>query len=112
MRHEGFDFTKNVWSDTSPVTDDDVWEGNIAVPHLVFDDINTFKKYLGSHFKIEYESFSECFVFLNSGGVCSRTFLIPLNIFFLNICNKIDNILTRAFPKIFAMGRRVVLKKI
>ena len=45
MRHEGFDFTKDVWSDTSPVTeDDDLWAGNIAVPHLVFDDLNIFNK--------------------------------------------------------------------
>tara|TARA_B100000686_G_scaffold347762_1_gene437195 strand:+ start:483 stop:1289 length:807 start_codon:yes stop_codon:yes gene_type:complete len=113
MRHEGFDFTKNVWSETVPVTDgDDLWDGNIAVPHLVFDDLHIFNKYLGSHFKIEHENFSECFIFLNSGGVCSRTFYIPLNNFFLNIFNKIDTMLTKNFPKIFAMGRRLVLKKI
>ena len=113
MRHEGFDFTKDVWSDTSPVTeDDDLWAGNIAVPHLVFDDLDIFNKYLGSHFKIEYETFSECLVFLNSGGVCSRTFYIPMNNFLLNFFSKFDNFLTKTFPKIFAMGRRLVLKKI
>ena len=112
-RHEGFDFTKDVWSETSPVTDDDdLWAGNIAVPHLVFDDLDIFNKYLGSHFKIEYETFSECLVFLNSGGVCSRTFYIPMNNFLLNFFSKFDNFLTKTFPKIFAMGRRLVLKKI
>ena len=50
--------------------------------------------------------------FLNSGGVCSKTFYIPLNNFFLNILNTIDNSLVRFFPKIFAMGRQLVLKKI
>ena len=113
MRHEGFDFTKDVWSETSPVTeDDDLWAGNIAVPHLVFDDLDIFNKYLGSHFKIEYETFSECLIFLNSGGVCSRTFYIPMNNFLLNFFSKFDNFLTKTFPKIFAMGRRLVLKKI
>jgi len=113
MKHEGFDFTKDVWSETSPVTDDDdLWAGNIAVPHLVFDDLDIFNKYLGSHFKIEYESFSECLIFLNSGGVCSRTFYIPMNNFLLNFFSKFDNFLTKTFPKIFAMGRRLVLKKI
>ena len=112
MRHEGFDFTKDVWSETSPVTDDDdLWAGNIAVPHLVFDDIDIFNKYLGSHFKIEYESFAECLVFLNSGGVCSRTFYIPMNNFFIKLLDIMDLILTRSFPKIFAMGRRLVLVK-
>ena len=113
MRHEGYDFTKNVWSESTPVTDEkDLWAGNIAVPHLIFDDIDIFNKNLGSCFKIEYENFSECLIFLNSGGVCSKTFYIPLNNFFLNILNKIDYILVKTFPKIFAMGRQLVLRKI
>ena len=113
MRHEGFDFTKDVWSETSPVTDDDdLWAGNIAVPHLVFDDLNIFNKHLGSYFKIEEESFSECIIFLNSGGVCSRTFYIPMNNLLLKFFLKFDNFFTKYFPKIFAMGRRLVLKKI
>ena len=113
MRHEGFDFTKDVWSEKFPVTDDDdLWAGNIAVPHLVFDDIEEFNKNLGNYFKIEYENFSECIIFLNSGGVCSRTFYIPMNNFLLNIFHKMDNLLTKIFPKFFAMGRRLVLKKI
>ncbi len=113
MRHEGFDFTKDAWSETSPVTDhDDLWAGNIAVPHLVFDDLNTFNRHLGKYFKIEYEKFSECFIFLNSGGVCSKTFYIPLNHLLLNTFNFIDNFLTKFFPKFFAMGRRLVLKKV
>ena len=113
MRHEGYDFTKDVWSESIPVTDEkDLWAGNIAVPHLVFDDINIFNKNLGNYFKIEHEDFSEFLIFLNSGGVCSKTFYLPLNNFFLNILNTIDNILIKAFPKIFAMGRQLVLKKI
>jgi SAM-dependent methyltransferase len=112
MRHEGYDFTKDVWSESVPVTDEeDLWAGNIAVPHLIFDDIDIFNKNLGSYFKIEHESFSECLIFLNSGGVCSKTFYIPLNNFFLNILNKIDYILIKFFPKIFAMGRKIVLIK-
>ena len=113
MKHEGYDFTKDVWSESAPVTsEEDLWAGNIAVPHLIFDDINIFNKNLGSYFKIEHENLSECLIFLNSGGVCSKTFYIPLNNFFLNILNKIDNILTKVFPKIFAMGRQLVLKKL
>ena len=113
MRHEGYDFTKDVWSESVPVTDEkDLWAGNIAVPHLIFDDIDIFNKNLGSYFKIEHENFSECLIFLNSGGVCSKTFYIPLNNFFLNILSKIDYILVKTFPKVFAMGRQLVLRKI
>ena len=113
MRHEGYDFTKDVWSESVPITDEeDLWAGNIAVPHLIFDDINIFNKNLGSYFKIEQENFSECLIFLNSGGVCSKAFYIPLNNFFLSILGKIDYILVKTFPKIFAMGRQLILKKI
>jgi len=113
MRHEGYDFTKDVWSESIPVTDtDDLWAGNIAVPHLIFDDKNSFNDNLGSFFKIEHEKFSECCLFLNSGGVTSKTFYIPLNNFSLNILSKFDSLITKAFPNIFAMGRNLVLKKI
>jgi len=88
-----------------------LWSGNIAIPHLLFDDKNVFEKNLDAYFKIEYEKLSECFVFINSGGVCSKTFYIPLNKFFLNILYKIDNILIKIFPRMFAMGRHLVLKK-
>ena len=53
MKHEGYDFTKDVWSESVPVTDEeDLWAGNIAIPHLIFDDVNIFNKNLGSHCKI------------------------------------------------------------
>ena len=43
MRHEGFDFTKDVWNTKSPSTDtDDLWAGNSAIPYLIFNDENIF----------------------------------------------------------------------
>ena len=113
MKHEGFDFTLDVWDEKNPKSDEkNAWHGNIAVPHLIFDDKAKFEKNLGKYFKIEYEKLTECFIFLNSGGVTSKTKCIPLNNFFLNLLNKIDKILVKLFPKIFCMGRRIVLKKI
>ena len=112
MKHEGFDFTLNVWDEKNPKSDEkNAWHGNIAVPHLIFDDKAKFEKNLGKYFKIEYEKLTECFIFLNSGGVTSKTKCIPLNNFFLYLLNKIDKILVKLFPKIFCMGRRIVLKK-
>ena len=113
MKHEGFDFTLDVWDEKNPKSDEkNAWHGNIAVPHLIFDDKAKFEKNLGKYFKIEYEKLTECFIFLNSGGVTSKTKCIPLNNFFLNLLNKVDKILVKLFPKIFCMGRRIVLKKI
>ena len=113
MKHEGFDFTVDPWSKTKPVTDEkNVWSGNIAVTNLIFDNMELFKKEIGNLYKIEHHKNYECLIFLNSGGVCSTTFYIPLNNFFLRIIDKIDNLLTKAFPQIFATGRQIVLKKI
>tara|TARA_B100000963_G_scaffold334307_1_gene327396 strand:+ start:6575 stop:7384 length:810 start_codon:yes stop_codon:yes gene_type:complete len=113
MKHEGFDFTVNVWDERSPKSDEkNAWHGNIAVPHLIFDDKDKFQKNLGNLFKIEYEELSECLIFLNSGGVTSKTRCIPMNKFFLKILNFIDKILIKFFPNIFCMGRRIVLKKV
>ena len=112
MKHEGFDFTLNVWDEEEPKSDEkNAWHGNIAVPHLIFDDRYRFDKEIGNLFEIEYEKLTECLIFINSGGVTSKTACIPMNNFFLNILNYIDKVLIKFFPKIFCMGRRIVLKK-
>ncbi len=113
MRHEGFDFTINVWDEKKPASEEkDVWDGNIAVTNLIFDNKEEFKKKLGNLFSIEYEELTECLIFLNSGGVTSKTFHIPLPNFLLKILNLVDIFLVKFFPNIFCMGRRIVLKKI
>ena len=113
MKHEGFDFTVNVWDEESPKSDEnDAWHGNIAVPHLIFDDKEGYKKNLGNLFKIDYDKFTECLIFLNSGGVTSKTKCIPMNKFFLNLLDFIDKILVKLFPNFFCMGRKIVLTKV
>ena len=112
MRHEGYDFTLDVWDEKKPKSDEnDAWAGNIAVPHLIFDDKKKFNENLGSLFSLEYEQLSECFIFLNSGGVTSKTFYVPLPEVFLQGLNLIDKFLIKLFPNLFCMGRRIVLKK-
>ena len=79
---------------------------------VIFEDKKNFNNYLGDKFLIKLKQRCECTLFLNSGGVTSKTFYIPLNDFFLKILNFIDNILIKLFPNVFAMGRQIVLKKI
>ena len=113
MKHEGFDFTLDVWDETNAKSDEhNAWHGNIAVPHLIFDDRKKFKKNLGNYFNIEYEKKTECLIFLNSGGVTSKTKFIPMNRFFLNVLHLIDKLLIKILPSVFCMGRKIVLKKI
>ena len=113
MKHEGFDFTVNVWNENEANSDEhNAWHGNIAVPHLIFDDKKEFNNNLGKIFKIDYEKFTECFIFLNSGGVTSKTKFLPMNRFFLNLLNLFDIFLIKLFPNIFCMGRKIVLTKV
>ena len=113
MKHEGFDFTVNPWNKDKPVTEENnVWMGNVAVTNLIFDNPEIFEKEIGNLYKIEHEKICECFIFLNSGGVHSTTFYIPLNSLFLKILDKFDSFLAKFFPKIFATGRQIVLTKV
>ena len=112
MKHEGFDFTKNVWSLDEPSTDDkDLWSGNSAIPYLIFNDKKIFREKLGSKFNLKHLKLCECLLFLNSGGVTSKTFYIPLNFFFLKIIKYIDITLSLIFPKLFSLAYKIVLEK-
>jgi len=48
---------------------------------------------------------------MNSGGVISKVFYLPMNRFFLNFLHLIDKILTKFLPSIFAFQRQIVLIK-
>ncbi|MDC0437446.1 class I SAM-dependent methyltransferase [Pelagibacteraceae bacterium] len=112
MRHEGFDFTVNPWDSKKPKSSEqDAWHGNIAVSNLIFDNKKKFEEELGQYFEIKYEKLTECLIFLNSGGVTSKTFSIPLNNFFIKIIDKVDDLLIKLMPGIFCLGRRLVLQK-
>ena len=113
MKHEGFDFTVNVWNENEANSDEhNAWHGNIAVPHLIFDDKKKFKNNLGDLFRVDFEKFSEFTIFLNSGGVTSKTKYIPMNRFFLNLLYFLDKLLIKISPNLFCMGRKIVLTKI
>ena len=111
MRHEGFDFTKDVTNKEIPCNlPEDPWSANIAIPNLIFEDYEKFNKQLNFKFELIYKKHSEFLLFLNSGGVIAKTFHIPLNDFLNNIIKNIDKIFTK-FPKLFAMQSSIVLKK-
>ena len=104
-RKDIFDITKNLFKANDP------WFSNTATAELLFKDEKKFKKYF-PEYKILKNELSEFFIFLNSGGVNSNIFKLPLNYFFLDMLNVIDKILVSFFPRIFALNRSVVLKKI
>ena len=96
---------KKIFNSTDP------WFSNTAIANLLFENEKKINKYF-PQLKIINNSLSEFFIFLNSGGVNSSFFYIPLNTLLLSIVNIIDEFLILLFPKIFALNRKIILKKI
>ena len=100
-----FNSKKNIFKPDSP------WDANTAVARLLFANEKKFNLYF-PQFNIIKNELSEFFIFLNSGGVVNDTFYIPTNKFLFSFLNYIDQVLIFLFPKIFALNRSVVLKKV
>ncbi len=111
MRHEGWSYNVDVFNPKVIVNDPtDLWSANCAVPELLFEDSYRFEqKFPG--LKILKNELCECLIFPLSGGVISKTKVPELPTFVLNFILKVDQLLVWWAPKIFAMGRRVVIKK-
>ncbi len=111
MRHEGYDYTINVFDKNLICTDpNDLWSANCAIPNLLFDDKTKFQQHF-PYFNIEKISFSELFLFLNSGGVIAKTKCLRLPRFMLRFVNFIDKLLVGISPNTFALQRQIVLRK-
>ena len=109
MKHEGYDFNVDVWKDHENHKDPN--EGNNAIPNLIFDNKDIFNEKIGKFFDIIHHELDECLVFLNSGGISSKTFYIPLSYNFLRILKTIDKGLVKIGPKFFALGMQIVMQK-
>ncbi len=111
MRHEGYDFTIDVFDKNLICTDPkDLWSANCAIPNLLFDDQEKFLKNI-NFFNIEHYTHSEFMIFINSGGVISKTMYIPLPISILKVLDRLDSWLCKMLPSFFALQRQIVLKK-
>src|SRR3989344_582624 len=111
LKHEGWKNDVDVYSLDNECNDStDPWSSNNAIPNLLFDDINNFKKEI-PYFKIKEQKFSELFIFALSGGVTAKAKTINLPFFILKFIDNFDNFLAFIAPNFFAMQRRIVLRK-
>lgn len=111
MRHEGYDYTVNVWNEKEVCTNpNDLWAANCVIPNLLFDNTQVFQNNV-PQFKIIKKVHTEFFVFLNSGGVIAKTGYLPLPKFALKFLWKLDSILSKVLPSIFSSQVQLVLKK-
>ena len=112
MRHEGWSYNVDVFDPDEVVNDKhDLWSANCAVPEMLFFDESRFEQVFAS-FKVTKNELCECLLLPLSGGVIAKTKVPRLPISFLNFVSIVDRVLITFLPSIFALGRRVVLKKI
>ncbi len=110
-KDEGWSYNKNIFdTELDQLESEDPWFSNTATGELLFKDVEKFNKEFPEYSLIKNE-LSEFLIFINSGGVNTNLFKIPLNDFFLNLLNYIDVILIKIFPGVFALNRKIVLKK-
>lgn len=112
MRHEGWSTDVNIFDENEVCNDPaDPWSANCAVSRLLFDDHVRFEKAMPA-LKIQVDQPEEFFIFLGSGGVIAKTFTVPLPIPVLKVLRWMDKTLCSIAPDVFALSRRIVLKKV
>lgn len=111
LRHEGWSYQKDPFNLYKSCNDEsDPWSGNNAVPNLLFDNQKRFEEKV-PFFKIKKQKFSEFFIFPLSGGVTAKAKTINLPWKILKLVDIFDTALVSVSPKIFALQRRIILKK-
>lgn len=89
----------------------DNWNGNNAIGDLLFEDPMRLKQNLPD-LTLVHHRYTECALFLNSGGVNKKVPYIPLPKGILRIVIAADKILCRLAPNFFPLHQEVVLRKI
>lgn len=112
MKHEGWSYEVDIFGTSKPTNDPkDPWSANCAIPELLFSNPRKFEAQF-PNFKVIKNELTEFSIFPLSGGVIAKTKTIPLPRFALQALNLMDKFLIALFPKLFALGRKVVLQKI
>ena len=110
-RHEGWNYKVCVFDGSNPANDpNDPWSANCAIPELLFENKRAFEGNI-KELKVERNEFCEFLIFILSGGVIAKIRTINLPKFILKIIHTIDLLIVKMAPKLFALSRRIVLKK-
>lgn len=108
---EGWDDGSNVFDESIPCNEEGKpWSANNSIPKLLFSDRQRFEMAV-PELKVEKYELTECLLFLLSGGVNYKTLYLPLNDAGCKRLIQFDCYLIKHWPKTFAMGCRVVLRK-
>ena len=105
FNHERYD------DDISNKNNKNFWLENNSTGKLLFKSMKKNEIFLNDY-KIIENDLSEFLIFLNCSGNGVNSPHIPMNYFFLKVINCLDHFLVKLIPEIFALNRRIILKKI
>lgn len=110
--HEHCNDSADIFSETYSLNTEarNFWDGNNSTAKILFRDVTKFSERFPD-FEITHRSFAELFIFLNSGGVYTNTFHIPVPLWFNRFKHKTDKMLIKISPDMFALAIRLVLQK-
>ncbi len=112
MHHEGYSYDIDIFNTESVVNDkNDLWSANCAVPEILFTNEKDFENFFVG-LEIQLNEPCEFTIFPLSGGVISKTKVPRLPNILLKFADLMDRFLIKLLPSIFALGRRIVIKKI
>jgi SAM-dependent methyltransferase len=111
FHHEGYSYDIDIFNTKSIVNDkNDLWSANCAVPEILFTQEQGFENFFGG-LKVQLNEPCEFLLFPLSGGVISKTKVPRLPNFLLKLAALIDKFLIKILPSVFALGRKIVIKK-
>ena len=105
FKHEKFD------DNIKNIKNKNFWYENNSTGKLLFSNKNNNDIFLNDY-KIIKNELNEFLIFLNCSGNGVNVPYIPLSNLMLKIINRLDNLLIKLLPQIFALNRTVILKKI
>jgi SAM-dependent methyltransferase len=111
LRHERYSFDPDVFDrDVACNNPDRPGSANCAIPTMLFANLDRFRRHV-PYFDVVETGYSEFLVWLDSGGVNAKTPYVPLPVGVLRVLELIDRGLIRVAPGIFALQRRIALRK-
>ncbi|MBI3553703.1 MAG: class I SAM-dependent methyltransferase [Elusimicrobia bacterium] len=112
MKNEGWSTAVDVFDRGEPCIPggDDPWTANTAIPNLLFSSPERFERE-ATGLKVVRNELCEFLIFPLSGGVLTKVPSLPLPRAALKLIDAFDRLMVATFPKLLALGRRVVLEK-
>lgn len=111
MRHEGWSYEVDVYDHNKIANDPiDPWSANCAIPELIFEQPDKFRETF-PELKLVKNTLNESLIFPLSGGVIAKSKMIKLPYSLLSLVSRLDDLLIKVAPKIFALGRSVAIQR-